>query len=39
MTQIFHHSTNTLSKLSIFGALFLAAGTLWLISRSTARPT
>src|SRR5436309_5643438 len=31
MPQIFHHSTNTLSKLSIFGALFLAAGTLWLV--------
>jgi len=31
MSQIFHHSTNTLSKLSIFGALFLAAGLLWLI--------
>src|SRR5437667_12452454 len=31
MSQIFHHSTNTLSKLSIFGALFLVAGTLWLV--------
>jgi hypothetical protein len=29
MAQIFHHSTNTLSKLSIFGGLFLAAGALW----------
>ena len=29
MSQIFHHSTNTLSKLSIFGALFLILGTLW----------
>ena len=29
MSQIFHRSTNTLSKLSIFGALFLAAGALW----------
>jgi hypothetical protein len=29
MTQIFHHSTNTLSKLSIFGAVFLVAAALW----------
>ena len=38
MTQIFHHSTNTLSKLSIFGALFLAAGTLWLILQINRSP-
>ena len=29
MPQIFHRSTNTLSRLSIFGALFLIAGLLW----------
>ncbi|HVR72118.1 MAG TPA: cytochrome c3 family protein [Vicinamibacteria bacterium] len=29
MSQIFHHSTNTLSKLSIFGGLFLVAAALW----------
>src|SRR2546425_9575764 len=29
MSQTFHHSTNTLSKLSIFGALFLVVGALW----------
>lgn len=29
MSQIFHRSTNTLSKLSIFGALFLVVGALW----------
>jgi hypothetical protein len=29
MSQIFHHSTNTLSKLSIFGALFLVVAALW----------
>ena len=29
MPQIFHRSTNTLSRLSIFGALFLVAGLLW----------
>ncbi len=35
--QIFHRSTNTLSKFSIFGAVFLVAALLWLsaaISRS-----
>ncbi len=31
MSQIFHHSTNTLSKVSIFGAVFFAAGVVWLI--------
>ncbi|HSB61613.1 MAG TPA: cytochrome c3 family protein [Vicinamibacteria bacterium] len=30
MSQIFHHSTNTLSKVSIFGAVFVAGGGLWL---------
>jgi Cytochrome c7 and related cytochrome c len=38
MSQIFHRSTNTLSKFSIFGAVFLAAGALWLtvtITRTT----
>jgi hypothetical protein len=29
MTQVFHHSTNTLSKVSIFGAVFFVAGGLW----------
>ena len=38
MPQIFHHSTNTLSKLSIFGALFLAAGTLWLVLEINRSP-
>jgi hypothetical protein len=38
MAQIFHHSTNTLSKLSIFGALFLAAGTLWLVLEINRSP-
>jgi hypothetical protein len=31
MAQIFHRSTNTLSRLSIFGALFAVAGLLWLL--------
>ena len=30
MPQIFHHSTNTLSKVSIFGAVFIAGGALWI---------
>lgn len=29
MAQIFHPSTNTFSKVSIFGAVFLVAGMLW----------
>lgn len=31
MAQIFHRSTNTLSKLSIFGALFFIAALVWLL--------
>jgi hypothetical protein len=37
MPQIFHRSTNTLSKVSIFGAVFILAGVIWgmaLIDRS-----
>jgi hypothetical protein len=30
MSQIFHHSTNTLSKVSIFGAVFIVAAVVWL---------
>jgi Cytochrome c7 and related cytochrome c len=29
MAQIFHRSTNTLSRLSIFGAVFILGGSLW----------
>jgi hypothetical protein len=32
MAQIFHRSTNTLSRLSIFGAVFLVVGFLWLLA-------
>lgn len=32
MAQIFHRSTNTLSRVSIFGAAFFAAGLLWLLA-------
>jgi hypothetical protein len=38
MSQIFHRSANTLSKVSIFGALFIVAGLIWLamlINRSS----
>jgi hypothetical protein len=30
MSQIFHRSANTLAKVSIFGALFVIAGAIWL---------
>ena len=32
MAQIFHRSTNTLSRVSIFGAVFFVAGSLWLLA-------
>ena len=32
MSQIFHRSANTLSKVSIFGALFLIGGLIWLVA-------
>ncbi len=32
MPQIFHRSTNTLSKVSIFGALFIVAASLWVLA-------
>lgn len=38
MSQIFHRSTNTLSKFSIFGGTFLAAGGLWLALELTRSP-
>jgi hypothetical protein len=38
MAQIFHHSTNTLAKLSIFGALFAVAGGLWVMLEVTRSP-
>jgi len=31
MAQIFHRSTNTIARVSIFGAVFLAAGGLWVL--------
>jgi hypothetical protein len=38
MSQIFHRSTNTISKLSIFGAVFAVAALLWLFDRVNASP-
>ncbi len=29
MSQIFHHSTNTISKFSIFGFIFIIGGLTW----------
>jgi hypothetical protein len=31
MSQIFHRSTNSLSKFSVFGALFLLSGLVWVL--------
>jgi len=33
MPQIFHRSTNTISRVSIFGALFIVGGLLWLTAQ------
>ena len=38
MPQIFHRSTNTISRVSIFGALFLVAGLLWLFAAVNRSP-
>jgi hypothetical protein len=38
MSQIFHHSTNTVSRVSIFGAAFLAAAALWLTLEFSRSP-
>ena len=32
MAQIFHRSTNTIARVTIFGAIFFVAATLWLLS-------
>ena len=32
MPQIFHHSTNVLAKLSIFGAIFILLAALWVLA-------
>ncbi|HEX8708989.1 MAG TPA: cytochrome c3 family protein [Pyrinomonadaceae bacterium] len=33
MPQIFHHSTNTLAKLSIFGAIFILLAVVWAVAQ------
>jgi hypothetical protein len=38
MSQIFHHSTNTLSKVSIFGAVFALGGGLWALLELSRSP-
>jgi len=38
MGQIFHPSTNTISRISIFGALFMVAGLLWVIDTVMRSP-
>jgi hypothetical protein len=38
MPQIFHHSTNTLSRVTIFGAVFLIALTLWAVLEVNRSP-
>jgi hypothetical protein len=38
MAQIFHPSTNTISKVSIFGAVFVVAGALWLMGAVNRSP-
>jgi hypothetical protein len=38
MAQIFHPSTNTLSRVSIFGAVFILAALLWLLAAINRSP-
>ena len=38
MSQIFHRSTNTISRVSIFGALFAIGGLLWLFAAVNRSP-
>jgi Cytochrome c7 and related cytochrome c len=38
MPQIFHRSTNTISKVTIFGGLFAAGGLLWLLAAVNRSP-
>ena len=32
MPQIFHHSTNFIARLTIFGAIFIVVGALWIVA-------
>jgi cytochrome c7-like protein len=38
MSQIFHRSANTISRVSIFGAVFVVAGLLWLFDEVNRSP-
>ncbi len=38
MSQIFHRSTNTIARVSIFGAVFALAGGLWLLAEINRSP-
>ena len=38
MAQIFHRSTNTIARVSIFGAVFIVAGLLWLFAQIHRSP-
>jgi hypothetical protein len=38
MSQIFHPSTNTIARVSLFGALFALAGGLWLLAEINRSP-
>ena len=38
MSQIFHQSTNTLSRVSIFGAVFALGGALWVLLELSRSP-
>jgi hypothetical protein len=38
MSQIIHPSTNSLSRITIFGALFVIAGSLWLLAEINRSP-
>ena len=38
MAQIFHRSTNTLSRVTIFGAVFIAGFVLWVIGGIVRSP-
>jgi hypothetical protein len=38
MAQIFHPSTNTISRVSIFGAVFILAALLWLLAAISRSP-
>jgi hypothetical protein len=38
MPQIFHRSTNTIARATIFGAVFIAGGALWLLMEISRSP-